>query len=222
MVTMVTLATVFPIRIVQRKFSRFSKYSWSAWARRLPVRACWRMRSRLNVNTPASMPDIRNDTPRQTPKTNVSRPGMLLFLHRFHQQFAHAPFAGDMRAQLQASKHGRLPRCRDHFHQAYQQSAHRIHVPRLAQLRALTAKSIEGHRPIDPPASFPQLFHDKSLRFDLLADLADDFLQDILSGNQSSGTAKLIQHHGQPALLALEALEQLKQIHALRHKRREL
>ena len=58
------LASVLPTRIVQRKFSGFSRKPWSSLAEGWPARASRRTRSRLSANTPASMPDSRNDSAR--------------------------------------------------------------------------------------------------------------------------------------------------------------
>src|ERR1051325_3691447 len=60
-------ATVFPTKMVQRKFSEFSRYPCSTRAEARPARICWRIRIRLSANTPASMPDKTNDTARQKP-----------------------------------------------------------------------------------------------------------------------------------------------------------
>src|SRR4051812_15051631 len=62
--------TVFPTRMVHKKFSGFSRYPCKTSAERLPARICCLTRKRLNANTPASMPEHRNDNVRQAPKTD--------------------------------------------------------------------------------------------------------------------------------------------------------
>ena len=53
-------------------------------------------------------------------------------------------------------------------------------------------------------------------------DFAHNFLQNVLDGHEPGGRAKLVKHNGQTALLALETLEQRKQVHAFRDERRKL
>src|ERR1051325_3310702 len=74
---MMKLATVLPTKMVQRKFSGFSRKPCNTCAERRPARICCRMRNRLNANTPASMPDNRNDSARQRAKSDQIR--MLIF-----------------------------------------------------------------------------------------------------------------------------------------------
>ena len=59
-------ASVLPTRIVHKNFSGFSRKPFSILADFLPARASRRTRSRFSANTPASMPDSRNDAPRQS------------------------------------------------------------------------------------------------------------------------------------------------------------
>ena len=59
-------ASVLPTRIVHMNLSGFSRNPWSNFAEGRPARAICRMRNRFNANTPASMPDSKNDSIRQT------------------------------------------------------------------------------------------------------------------------------------------------------------
>src|SRR5690606_18161207 len=51
---------------------------------------------------------------------------------------------------------------------------------------------------------------------------AEGFLEDILHGDEAGGAAEFIEHNGDAALLALEAAEELKEIHRLRDEGRKL
>src|SRR5438128_4384943 len=101
-------ATVFPTRIVHRKFSGFSKYSCSTLAARRPARSCRRIRNRLRAKTPASIPERRKDNARHAVKSTQTKVPVFMAawssLHHFHQDFPHAPFIGGVRRQFQAAK----------------------------------------------------------------------------------------------------------------------
>ena len=73
------LASVLPTRIVHMNFSGFSRKPWSSFAEGLPARASLRTRNRFSANTPASMPDSKNDGPRHAAKTSQMR--MLVFIY---------------------------------------------------------------------------------------------------------------------------------------------
>ena len=73
-------ARVLPTRIVHRKFSGRSRKPCSNLADGLPARASRRTRSRFNANTPASMPDSRNDAHKHSAR-NI-QVGMLVFIGR--------------------------------------------------------------------------------------------------------------------------------------------
>src|SRR5271166_2647692 len=102
-------ASVLPTRIVHRKRSGFSRKPWSSFAERLPVRASRRTRSRFSANTPASMPESKNESSRHEPSTTqesqLYRFGSILF-EPLHQQFANAAFVHDLGGEFQ------IPECR--------------------------------------------------------------------------------------------------------------
>ena len=56
----------------------------------------------------------------------------------------------------------------------------------------------------------------------LAVQFAQHLGQDVLDGDDAGGAAEFIQDDGQAALLALEAFEQLQQVHAFRHEGRKL
>ena len=56
----------------------------------------------------------------------------------------------------------------------------------------------------------------------LAVNLPQHLRQNVLDGDDAGGAAEFVQHDGQAALLALQAFEQLQQVHALRHEGRKL
>ena len=74
------LARVLPTRMVHKNRSGFSRKPCSSFAEGLPARASCRTRSRFKANTPASMPDNKNEAPRHTTKTSqLIRFGFIYF-----------------------------------------------------------------------------------------------------------------------------------------------
>jgi hypothetical protein len=73
MATATRLASVFPTKMVHRKFSGLSRYPCNVAARAFPSRIQWRMRSRLSANTPASMPERKKLNPVAIAKANSQR-----------------------------------------------------------------------------------------------------------------------------------------------------
>ncbi len=93
-------ASVLPTRIVHRNFSGFSRKPFSILADGLPARASRRTRSRFSANTPASMPDSKNDRSRHKIRTSQLRIPVSILFQSLHQQFTHAPFICDLRGQF--------------------------------------------------------------------------------------------------------------------------
>src|SRR5271170_2795359 len=95
------LARVLPTRIVHRNFSGFSRKPFSSFADGLPARATRRTRSRFSANTPASMPDSKNDSSRHNPSPTQLKMFVSILFQPLHQQFAHVPFVHDLRGESQ-------------------------------------------------------------------------------------------------------------------------
>src|SRR5205814_262348 len=199
-----------PVQRNNRRASRLSKSTngarpaCSTFARGLPARINCRMRSRLNAKTPASMPDMKNESANDSVITtamagpvSTSMPILLPVRRDFDQHLAHPALVRGRGRQFQPAKDDRLPDGGHDLQLAEQQPAHRVHPWHVPQLRIFATKILQPHRRIHPPAALAQFLHDEPLRFAFAADFADDFLEDVLHRHQARRAAEFIQHDGQ-------------------------
>src|SRR5277367_4944589 len=101
---MTKFASVLPTRIVHRNLSGFSRKPLSSFADGLPARASRRTRSRFSANTPASMPESKNESSRHKPSPTQLKMFVSILFQPLHQQFANAALVHDLRGQFQTVK----------------------------------------------------------------------------------------------------------------------
>src|SRR5438094_1040768 len=183
------------------------------------------MRSRLSANTPDSMPDMKKESAsdRATASSAVavwftSMPSLFPAGRQFNQQLAHPPLIRRGSGQLQAAKDRRLSNGRHRVQLRQQQPTHRIDARDVPQLGILPAKILQPHRGVDAPPALAELLHHEPLCFAFAANLADRLLQDVLDRHQPGRAAEFIEYDRQAALLPLQALQQLQQVHAYRNE----
>src|SRR5207247_6225473 len=120
------------------------------------------MRSRLNAKTPASMPDMKNESAKDSAitaaMTGPFSTSMASFaVDRFNQHLAHTPFVRRGGREFQSAKDHGLSDAGHDLKLRQQQSPHRVHVRHVAQFRIFTAKILQPHRRVHAPAAFAQL-----------------------------------------------------------------
>ena len=111
---------------------------------------------------------------------------------------------------------------RHHVQTFEQQSAHRLHPGHFPQFRVFAPEIIQAHRAVHPPTARPEFLHDKTFTLGLAMEFADQLRENVLHRHQAGDAPEFIQHHRHAASLPLQALEQLQQIHRLRHERGKL
>src|SRR5471032_2091120 len=158
------LASVLPTKIVHRNFSGFSRKPFSNFADGLPARASRRTRSRFSANTPASMPDSKNDSSRHRIRTSQLKIPVSISFHSLHKQFAHAAFVHDLRGEFQIVKRRGIARVRHDAKHMREQSAHRLDFRDFAERGKFTAEIVQSHRAVHAPAAGRELFHHETFR----------------------------------------------------------
>src|SRR5207248_6290114 len=140
-------------------------------------------RSRLKAKTPASIPDMKNESASDSAMTtamvgpvSISMYSLLPARRDFDQQLAHPALVRGRGGEFQPAKDHRLPDGGHDLQLAEQQTAHRVHPRHVAQVRIFATEILQPHRRVHAPAALSQLFHDEPLRFAFAADFADDFL----------------------------------------------
>src|SRR5213080_3532539 len=111
------------------------------------------MRSRLSANTPASMPDRKNERASDKAMTKTMAHGVSIsttsfFPARrgFDQQLAHPAFVRRRGRQLQPAKDNRLAHGGDRFQLQEHQPAHRIDFSHAAEFRIFAPEILQAHR----------------------------------------------------------------------------
>ncbi len=96
------------------------------------------------------------------------------------------------------------------------QAGHGFATGTSRQQRIFAAEIVQAQTAADAPAVWGQLFQDGALGGVLAVNFPQHLAQDVLDGHDAGRAAKFVQDNGQAALLALEAFQQLQQVHALR------
>src|SRR6266702_1838969 len=124
------------------------------------------MRSRLSANTPASMPDRKNESASDKPMTSMmaqmfstSTPSLFPVRRHFDQQLAHAAFVRRRGRQLQSPENNGLANGRDRFQLQKHQPSHRIDFPHAAEFRILAPEILQPHCGVHAPAARAEFFH---------------------------------------------------------------
>src|SRR6185369_3100512 len=111
------------------------------------------MRSRLSANTPASMPDRKNESASDKTMTRTMAQGVSISTTSFFparrdldQQLAHPAFIRRYGRQLQSPEDNGLSHGRDRFQLQEHQTAHRIDFRHTAQFRIFAPGILQPHR----------------------------------------------------------------------------
>src|SRR6266567_8174596 len=138
------------------------------------------MRSRLSANTPASMPDRKNESPSDKAMTrtmaqvfSISTTSLFPARRDFDKQLAHPAFVRRHGRQLQSPEDNGLSHGRDRFQLQEHQPAHRIDFRHTAEFRIFAPEILQPHRGVHTPAARPEFFHHEPLRFAFTANFAD-------------------------------------------------
>src|SRR5438876_48480 len=138
------------------------------------------MRSRLSANTPASMPDRKNESARDKAMTrnmaqvfSTSTTSFFPTRRDFDKQLAHPAFVRRRGRQLQSPEDNGLAHGRDGFQLQEEQPAHRIDFRHTAELRILAPEILQPHHGVNAPAARPEFFHHQSLLLAFPANFPD-------------------------------------------------
>lgn len=130
------------------------------------------------------------------------------------EEFAYAAFVNDGGGEFEAAEMDGLTAGGDGLEEGDEESAHGFDRGHGVQGGVFAAEVVDAHGAADAPATGAGFLHDEALGFAFAANFTDDFLKDVLERDEAGGAAEFIEDDGESTLLALEALEELKEVHA--------